>query len=81
MARDLATGLDSLHLAVSYNKTDIVRLLVEKYGANPNIKNCDGMNSLHICARNGNTGRTFLIHLYEINKMSFYHIIELVYDI
>jgi ankyrin repeat protein len=71
MARDLATGLDSLHLAVSYNRTDIVRLLVKKYGANPNIKNSDGMNSLHICARNGNSGRIFFILLYTINKWSY----------
>ena len=59
MARDLATGLDSLHLAVSYNRTNIVRLLIKKYSANPNIKNHEGLNALHICARNGNDGKRF----------------------
>ena len=59
MSKDLATGLDSLHLAVSYNRTDIVRLLIQKYSANPNITSQDGRNALHICARNGNYGKKF----------------------
>ena len=57
MARDLATGLDSLHLAVDNSRADIVRLLVEKYGANPNLKDYEGCNSIHRCAKNGNRGK------------------------
>ena len=60
VARDLATGLDSLHLAVSYNRTEIVNLLVKKYSANPNVKTNDGRNSFHICARNGRDGKNML---------------------
>ena len=60
VARDLATGLDSLHLAVSYNRIEIVNLLVKKYSANPNVKTNDGRNSFHICARNGRDGKNIL---------------------
>ena len=49
MNQDLATGLDSLHLAVTYNRTDIVNLLVQRYGADPNVKNNEGINSFHLC--------------------------------
>ena len=59
MAQDLATGLDSLQLAVDNNRADIVRLLVEKYDANPNLKNYEGCNAVHLCAKNGNRGKIF----------------------
>ena len=63
MNQDLATGLDSLHLAVTYNRTDIVNLLVHRYGANPNVKNTEGINSFHLCARAGNNGEYSIIRI------------------
>ena len=56
MGQDLATGIDSLHLAIAYNRSDIVGLLVQKYGADPGVKNLEGNNAFHICARTGNNG-------------------------
>ena len=61
MAQDLATGLDSLHLAVTHNRTDIVELLVHKYGADPFVKNLEGNTSFHLCARIGNSGIELLL--------------------
>ena len=61
MGQDLATGLDSLHLAVIYNRLEIVDLLVHKYEADPFIKNMEGNNSFHICARTGNNGIVCII--------------------
>ena len=68
MGQDLATGLDSLHLAVIYNRLEIVDLLVHKYEADPFIKNMEGNNSLHICARTGNKGIVYII-LFKMKKL------------
>ncbi|KAL2917848.1 hypothetical protein HK105_202721 [Polyrhizophydium stewartii] len=38
----------ALHAAASYGHTDIVRLLVGKYGANPNITDSDGDTPMHV---------------------------------
>ena len=68
MGQDLATGLDSLHLAVIYNRLEIVDLLVHKYEADPFIKNMEGNNSFHICARTGNNGIVYII-LFKMEKV------------
>ncbi|KAJ3043576.1 hypothetical protein HDV00_004676 [Rhizophlyctis rosea] len=49
-------GYTPLHAAASWNRTELIRLLVTKYGANPNITDTEGDTPLHVaetvdCAR------------------------------
>ena len=75
MGQDLATGLDSLHLAVIYNRLDIVDILVHKYEADPFIKNMEGNNSFHICARTGNNGIVCIIRKQNLNYKAYKYIV------
>ena len=49
-----ALGNTLLHTAISHDETSIVKLLLEKHNANPNIVNNNNETTLMLCAEHSN---------------------------
>lgn len=48
---DYIMGYNALHWAAKFNKPEIIKLLVETYSVDPNIKSFSGCTPLHIAAQ------------------------------